>query len=234
MVILVLAVTTLATLTFFWYPQQEEVREGKSGEERTRTEFLLPGPRYDSDTSVEEALLRRRSIRSYRDTPLTLAEVSQLLWAAQGVTEPNRGFRTAPSAGALYPLEVYLVAGDVEELPSGVYKYLPREHRLVRVISGDLRGELSKAALGQPWVKEGAIVIVFSAVYERTTRKYGERGVRYVHMEVGHAAQNVYLQAVSLGLGTVVVGAFEDGEVKRILGMLGEEQPLYIMPVGKT
>ena len=192
----------------------------------------LPKPKYDSNTSVEKALRERRSIRKYKDEALTLAEVSQLLWAAQGITDP-RGLRTAPSAGALYPLEVYVVIGNVEGLTKGVYKYKPHGHELVKVRSGDVRDELSVAALGQPWVKEGSIVIVFSAVYERTTQKYGNRGIRYVHIEVGHAAQNVYLQAVSLNLGTVVVGAFRDDEVRKILNVLDEEHPLCIMPVGK-
>ncbi len=193
----------------------------------------LPEPEKESATSIEEALLGRRSIRAYRDDPLTLAEVSQLLWAAQGITA-HWGGRTAPSAGATYPLEVYLVAGNVNELPGGIYKYNPVKHELVKLVEGDKRAELCDAALGQRCVEEGAIAIVFSAVYERTTGRYGDRGVRYVHMEVGHAAQNVYLQAVSLNLGTVVVGAFYDDEVKRVINMPEEERPLYIMPVGRV
>lgn len=192
----------------------------------------LPEPKYDSNTSVEQALLKRRSVREYKDTPLTLTEISQLLWAAQGITDP-RGFRTAPSAGALYPLELYVVAGNVNDLPNGIYKYRPHEHELAMVVEGDERTELCNAALGQPSVKDAAAVIVFSAVYERTTVKYGEKGIRYVHIEVGHASQNIYLQAVSLNLGTVVIGAFDDEEVKKIINTGDEEQPLYLMPVGK-
>ena len=192
----------------------------------------LPQPRHDSGVSLEKALLERRSIREYKDEPMTLAEVSQLLWAAQGITNP-RGFRTAPSAGALYPLELYIVAGNVENLPGGVYKYKPNAHELVNIAEGDRRRELSSAALNQGSVSNGALVIVFSAVYERTTVKYGERGIRYVHIEVGHAAQNVYLQAVSLNLGTVVVGAFNDNEVKKVMNMRDNERPLCIMPVGR-
>jgi len=192
----------------------------------------LPEPKYSSNISVEKALLERRSIRSYKDEPLTLSEVSQLLWAAQGITNP-RGFRTAPSAGATYPLEVYAVIGNVNNLPEGVYKYNPHGHELVNVAEGDKRAELSAAAIRQRWVEKGAIVLVFSAAYDRTTRRYGNRGLRYVHMEVGHAAQNVHLQAVSLNLGTVVVGAFDDDRVKKIINMPAIEQPLYIMPVGR-
>ncbi len=194
-------------------------------------EVKLPEPRHDSGVSIEETLLKRRSVRDYTGEPLTLQEVSQLLWAAQGITDP-RGFRTAPSAGALYPLETYLIVGDVENLTQGVYRYEPATHKLVRVLDSDLRAELASAA-GQPWVKEGAINIVFTAIYERTTRKYGDRGIRYVHMEVGHAAQNVYLQAVALSLGTVGIGAFGDDQVKEILNLPKDEHPLYIMSVGR-
>jgi len=225
---IIIMIMILSGFFMLWQSVESKYEHSKSINEKIK----LPKPKYDSNTSVEKALRERRSIRRYKDEALTLAEVSQLLWAAQGITDP-RGFRTAPSAGALYPLEVYVVIGNVEGLTKGVYKYKPHGHELVKVRSGDVRDELSVAALGQPWVKEGSIVIVFSAVYERTTQKYGNRGIRYVHIEVGHAAQNVYLQAVSLNLGTVVVGAFRDDKVRKILNMLDEEHPLCIMPVGK-
>ena len=195
--------------------------------------ITLPEPRYDSDVSIEQSLLKRRSTRSYTGEPITLQELSQLLWAAQGITDSGRGFRTAPSAGALYPLEVYVVAGDVQNLVSGIYKYEPDEHELARLIDGDKRSELADIALAQACVKEGALAIVFTAVYERTTVKYGERGIRYVHIEVGHAAQNVCLQAVAMGLGIVPVGAFHDEPVARLLNLPDNEQPLYIIPVGR-
>jgi len=198
-----------------------------------RIKIKLPEPKYDSDTSVEQALLERRSVRAYKDESLTISDVSQILWAAQGVTNP-RGFRTAPSAGGLYPLEVYIAIGNVDGVEKGVYKYIPDEHELVKVKDGDVRSELTIAALRQPWVGDGAIVIVFSAVYKQTAQKYSDRGVRYVYMEAGHAAQNICLQATSLNLGTVTVGAFKDEDVKKILNMPDEEYPLYIMPVGKV
>lgn len=207
--------------------------ESSAATETSETEIKLPEPRHDSDVSIEETLLKRRSVRNYTGESLTLQEVSQLLWAAQGISDP-RGFRTAPSAGATYPLETYLVVGNVENLAQGVYRYDPQEHKLVRTLDKDVRSELSVAALGQPWVEEGAISIVFAAVYERTTRRYGDRGIKYVHMEVGHAGQNVHLQAVALGLGTVVIGAFRDERVKEILDLPQDEQPLYIMPVGRS
>lgn len=192
----------------------------------------LPEPKYDGSIPVEEALFKRKSVRDFKDMPLTFSEVSQLLWAAQGITGAG-GRRTAPSAGALYPLEIYVVAANVNGLLAGIYKYRPNRHELLRIIKGDKRNDLCDAALGQSSIRRSAAVIVLSGVYERTTEKYGERGIRYVHMEVGHAAQNIYLQAVSLGLGTVVIGAFRDEAVKRIFKMAGGEMPLYIMPVGR-
>ena len=192
----------------------------------------LPEPQYDSEFSIEQSLLKRRSVRDYTKEPVTIEEVSQLLWAVQGITD-SRGYRTAPSAGATYPLEIYLVAGNVLQLKPGVYRYSPSDHSLDVVIGGDVRADLAEAALMQTWMQDGAVMIVITAVYERTTRRYGERGVRYVHMEAGHAAQNLYLQATSMELGTVVVGAFHDDQVAEILQLPQEERPLYLVPVGK-
>ena len=192
----------------------------------------LPEPRLNSSVSLEETLLHRRSIREYTNEALTLEEVSQLLWAAQGVTA-EWGGRTAPSAGALYPLEVYVAVGNVENLAPGVYKYKPERHELTKLGNTDVREELAEGSLGQTWVKEGAIDIVIAAVYERTMTKYGDRGVRYVHIEAGHAAQNICLQATALDLGLVTIGAFYDEQVKEIIGMPENETPLYVIPVGR-
>lgn len=192
----------------------------------------LTKPQHDSRISVESTLLKRRSVRSYTDEPLTLAEISQLLWAAQGVTNA-RGFRTAPSAGALYPLEIYIVVGKATNLAAGIYKYKPFKHELLNIVTGDKRAELCRAALSQGSIQNAPVVLVFCAVYERTTSKYRRRGIRYVYMEVGHSSQNVCLQAVSLGLGTVTIGAFNDNQVKKIINCEADEDPLYIMPVGK-
>ncbi len=191
----------------------------------------LPKPRTDGNTSVEQALLARRSVRTYTNEPLTLADIAQLVWSAQGITSA-RGFRTSPSAGALYPLELYVAAGRVKDLPPAIYNYKPGQHALIKIISGDKRAELSHAALRQGAIKRAPVVLLFNAVYERITGKYGQRGIRYVHMEVGHAAQNVCLQALALGLQTVVIGAFRDPEVKKIAQMPAEEKPLYLVPVG--
>ena len=192
----------------------------------------LPVPDYDAKYDLNKALQHRRSVREFKDGRLTLAEVGQLLWAAQGVTTLG-GFRTAPSAGALYPLETYLVAGHVEDLTPGIYRYDPRKHSLSKLADGDRRNELAAAALDQSWMSAASAMIAFSAIYERTTERYGERGVRYIHMEVGHAAENVSLEAVALNLGTVVVAAFSDMDVKKALGLPPAEHPLYLMPVGR-
>jgi len=192
----------------------------------------LPKPQYDSNVSIEETLLKRRSIRSYKSEPLAIAEISQLLWSAQGVTN-RKGFRTAPSAGALYPLEVYIAAGNVTDLYAGIYKYYPHRHEIVNTVKGDKRSELCRAGLGQSSIKNAPAVMVFCAVFERVTGSYGKRGIQYVHMEVGHAIQNVCLQAISLGLGSVIIGAFNDYDVKEVMNFELDEHPLLILPVGK-
>ena len=194
----------------------------------------LPNPRPSGPLSVEEALTMRRSVREFGSASVELYEVGQLLWAAQGITDSQSWpLRTAPSAGALYPLEIALLVGDVNGLASGVYRYLPRSHALRLLFKGDRRVSLANAALGQSWVAEAACALVLTAVYQRTTSKYGERGERYVHMEVGHVGQNVYLQARALGLGTTMVGAFRDQEVHPVLGLEVDEAPLAILPIGR-
>jgi SagB-type dehydrogenase family enzyme len=192
------------------------------------------GPRTSGSVSVEEALARRRSIREYANEPLTIDQVMQLLWAAQGITNADYGFRTAPSAGGTYPLEICLVTGPsgVVGLEAGIYRYEPRNHTLIKTIGGDFSAQLMAAALDQEWVGAAPVNFVITAVFERTTGKYGERGVRYVWQETGHAAQNMYLQAVALGLGNVVVGGFHDTEVQRILELSDLEKPAYVIPVG--
>lgn len=200
--------------------------------QQTSSIIPLSAPVLDGKISVEEALLERRSVRGYSVEPLEMTEISQLLWAAQGITHP-RSFRTAPSAGGLYPLEVFLVAGDVTDLEPGIYRYKPDGHELHLIHEGDHRQELSHAALGQSAIQDAPAVIVIAAVYERTKVKYGERGVQYVHIEVGCTLENIYLQAVSLGLGTVFIGAFHDDEVSQVLRLEADEKPLGLMPVGR-
>jgi SagB-type dehydrogenase family enzyme len=194
--------------------------------------IALPEPQHEGPVSVEQAILYRRSHREYTSQPLTLHEISQLLWAAQGITS-SRGLRAAPSAGALYPLEIYLIAGGVDTLAQGIYKYQYNDHTLLKCGSSDRRNDLSHASLKQGSITKAPAVLLFCAVNERVTRKYGERGLRYIFMEIGHAAQNVCLQATALGLGTVVIGAFRDEAVKYVVSPAQEEQPLYILPVGR-
>jgi SagB-type dehydrogenase family enzyme len=196
-----------------------------------RQPIQLPRPRLKSGVSFEKVLGERRSVREYSIEALTIENVSQLLWSAQGVTRPE-GWRTAPSAGATFPLELYLVAGNVSGLAQGLYRYRADQHKLIQFGNKDLRADLAAAALGQEWMKESAIIIVIAAIYDRATRKYGQRGIRYAHMEVGHAAQNVYLQAASLNLGTTLVGAFDDKRVKEVLNLPSAEHPLGLMPIG--
>ncbi len=191
----------------------------------------LPEADTSSGTSVEESLEARRSVRSYSDRPLTLSEVAQLLWAAQGITS-SRGFRTAPSAGALYPFTVYLVAGRVDSLEAGVYRYLPQEHSIERVAGGDRRPELREACLGQSCVGSAPVCLVLVAEPSVTTSVYVNRGMMYVHMEAGHISQNIYLQCHALGLGTVAVGALDPSAVGRILGLPEDSEAMYVMPVG--
>ncbi len=184
--------------------------------------------------SVEEAISRRRSVRQYKQAPLTLTALSQILWAAQGITDPKQGLRAAPSAGALYPLELYAVVKEdgVDGLSAGVYHYEPDGQSLTRVKSGDFSSDLMAAALDQEAVGDAPTTIVITAVFERTTIKYGERGDQYVFQESGHAAQNIYLQATALGLGTVVIGAFDESRVGRVIGASSDEKPVYVQPIG--
>jgi SagB-type dehydrogenase family enzyme len=191
----------------------------------------LPAPRVGGGVAIERALDTRRSLREYTGEGLGLAALAQLLWAAQGVTTRD-GRRTAPSAGALYPLEVYVVAGSVVDLPAGVYRYVPAHHHLVRAASGDRRRALAAAALGQDWLASAPAALLIAAVFERLRRKYGARTEQYVNFEAGCAAENVALQAEALGLGTVVVGAFDDAQVGKAAALSGGERPLAILPVG--
>lgn len=192
----------------------------------------LPPPQLKSAAPLVEALHSRRSIRSYRDAPLTLSEISQLAWAAQGVTH-GQGFRTAPSAGALYPLELYLVAGRVSGLEPGIYRYMPAQHALEQLAEGDHRWTLAGAAYMQGAVRRAPAVFVIAGIRERTAPKYGERSERYVWIEAGHAGQNLLLQATALGLGSVTIGAFSDLAVKKVLGLERGAQPITLFPVGR-
>jgi SagB-type dehydrogenase family enzyme len=209
-----------------------------------QTIIKLPVPRLKGNVSLEETILRRRAVRRYRTEPLLLPQLSQILWSAQGMTG-TRELRTAPCAGATYPLEVFVFVGDQcivaseaegvsEELQAGIYHYEPNSHSLSLYTSGDLRPDLARAALDEEFIAKAPMDIVICALYHRTSYRYGKRGERYVHIEVGHVGENIHLQAVALGLSTVEVGAFDDEAVANVLGVEEQIRPLYIMPVGKA
>ncbi len=189
-------------------------------------QIKLPDPKYDGTVSVERALKERRSVRSYKDVALSLQDVSQVLWAAQGITEPSRGLRTAPSAKAQYYLTVYLLAGNVTGLKPGMYRYVPAGHTLVPVADGDLKGMLYKT-VGQSPIQKAPAVLLIAGAQDRATN------ANWMYVEAGHAAQNVYLQAVPLGLGTVVMGGFDPEAVRKAINLPAKEKALYIMPVGR-
>lgn len=193
----------------------------------------LPPPIRKGIVSLEEALAGRKSIRGFRQEALNLSDLGQVLWAAQGITSGSR--RTIPSAGATYPLEVFLACdeGGVEVLEAGVYRYQPASHTLSQHYPEDILAELTQAALNQDFIAEAPVTIIIRAVYERTSGRYGNRTQRYIDIEVGHAGQNIYLQATALGLGTVAVGAFQDEKLAQVLQLDKQHKPIYIMPLGK-
>ncbi len=198
----------------------------KSLRNKTDKVIQLPEPASDGGMSVEAALAKRESVRHFTSVPLTLSLLSQILWAAQGITR-NWGGRTAPSAGALYPLELYLALLD------GFFHYIPRNHQLMHISESNFIEDLAAVALGQQCIRESSAVVVIAAVYKRIEQKYGRRGERYVKVEAGHAAQNILLQAVSQGIGAVPVGAFYE-DVRMVLSLPSDHEPLYLIPLGHT
>ena len=199
------------------------------------SQIHLPPPSQKGSLSLEEAIARRRSVRDFSSQSISQSQLSQILWSAQGISNTGRGYRTIPSAGATYPLELFVVCGlnGVEGLADGIYNYHLDSHSLVLHRSEDVRLPLAKAALDQEFIYQAPVDIVVCALYERTLRRYGARGERYVHVEVGHAGQNIYLQATALGLATVAIGAFDDEQVRQVLQLDKPFKPLYIMPVGR-
>jgi SagB-type dehydrogenase family enzyme len=192
----------------------------------------LPDPVRAGQVSLEETLTQRRSLREFSDAAIALADIAQLCWAAQGITGA-KDHRSAPSAGALYPLELYVAVGRAEGVDPGIYHYAPLAHILEQRVDDDLRRALYRAALEQEWVRDAPLILVITAVYQRTTRKYRDRGGRYAHIEAGHAAQNLLLQATALGLAGVPVGAFDDDDIQKVLQAPPNETPLYLLPVGR-
>ncbi|MCX7861813.1 MAG: SagB/ThcOx family dehydrogenase [Bacteroidales bacterium] len=188
----------------------------------------LPTPNKKSNISIEEALQSRRSVRSYKKDSLSIEQIGQLLWAAYGSTSGRK--KTCPSAGATYPLEIYLLAAEVKGISTGLYRYNSANHSIIKIQHTDIRKQLTEASLNQEYIENAPASIIIAADFKRTTKAYGARGERYVYMEVGHCGQNIHLQCESLNLGTVIIGAFEDDKVKQILHI--NEDPLYIMPIG--
>ncbi|MBD3231031.1 SagB/ThcOx family dehydrogenase [Candidatus Dependentiae bacterium] len=186
-----------------------------------------------SSNIISETIKNRRSIRNYANKPLDKKEILTLLFAAQGITDKKNNLRAAPSAGATYPLELYIAVGNAKNLEPGIYKYNSKSNDITKIESGDKRSELCNNALSQEWIKQAAAVIIICAIYERTTNKYSENGKKYVHMEVGAVAENVYLQAVPLNIGTVFVGAFDTDKVRKTIKANKNEEPLCLMPLGK-
>ena len=197
-------------------------------------QIYLPSPSQKGTVSLEEAIARRRSIRGFTPQSISQSQLSQILWAAQGITDSRGGYRAAPSAGATYPLEIFVVCGKngIEEIGDGIYHYDVARHSLTLHHKDDVRLALARVALDQEFIYEAPVDIVICALYERTTLHYGSRGERYVYIEVGHAGQNIYLQATALGLATVAIGAFHDEQVREVLRLDRQYKPLYIMPVG--
>jgi len=214
--------------------ENNRLEESYSEENNHAAETIgLTEPDLESNIPLEKAINQRASRREYQDTAIKKSEVAQLLWSASGkqVDGVSGATRVAPSAGATHPMEMYLAAGKVEGLETGVYRYLIQEHSLEQVSREDIREELAEAALGQNFIAQAPVSVIIVAHHERTTNRYGERGERYVHMEAGNISQNLYLQAETLNLATVAVGAFEDNLVAKLLQEEGE--PLLIMPVGE-
>ena len=226
----ILALLLVAFVSLLTFKKDSLMQLFSHNKEGARTKILAPT--YHSNTSIEEALKLRRSTREYKADSLTLQQVSQLLWAAQGLTSAT-GFRTAPSAGGLYPLEIYLVSNNIQDLPAGVYHYLPFEQALELVASGDKRKELATVLREQNDNKLGAAEILITGSYKKDVQKYGSHGDRFVHMEAGHVAENVQLQGVSLGIGTVPIATFDEGALKRLLGVPKDLEAFYVMPLGK-
>ncbi|MEM3926650.1 MAG: SagB/ThcOx family dehydrogenase [Desulfurococcaceae archaeon] len=186
-------------------------------------------PEVDKSTPLFQLLTRRKSIRRYKDKPLGLNELSRILWATYGFVN---GRRTAPSAGAIYPIEIYVVVKNVVDLKPGIYKYIEKNHELELVKEGDYSRKLANACLGQGCVLMAPLNIVITAMPEKVIKWYGERGYRYIYMEAGHIGQNIYLVATEMNLGTVAVGAFNDDAVREVIGLGREYMVLYIFPIG--
>lgn len=228
-ILLILFLSIFSGHTFTGKAQNKE----SSGGEKMR----LSQPDTEGKISVEKAISKRKSVRKFTNSSISLEDLSQIIWSAAGkkVDAVTSATRTYPSAGGIYPFRLYVVVSRVKGLEKGIYKYIPQTHEIKLVEKGGFNKLLSEAALGQYSIKSAAVNLVFTANYFKTGARYGKRGkIRYVHMDIGHAGENVYLQAVAMGLGTVSVGAFNDSKVEKILGLKDSKYtPIYIMPIGE-
>ncbi len=221
------AFASLVLLFLAAFPLHAREPAGPPGKEiLSGATIRLPSPGLSGAMSVEAAIASRRSQRSYRKAPLTMAEISQILWAAQGVTDPQRGLRTAPSARALYLLNVYFFPGDVTGIPKWMFRYSPKDHALIGLSAGDRKKDLFEAA-GQKPIQEAPAALLITGIASKTSNPM------WMYLEAGHAAQNVYLQATALDMGTVVMAGFPPDKVRKVLALPEDEQPIYIMPLGK-
>jgi len=191
---------------------------------------ILPEPDKKGSVSLEEVIDARRSVREFSKRVVNINELSQILWSAQGYSKDNER-RTAPSAGATYPMEIYALAMKVSDIKPGIYHYKPNDHTLELVKRGKFAKPLKQAALGQESIESAPLNIIIAAQFQRTESRYGSRAKRYVYMECGHIGQNIQLEACSLGMGSVIVGAFRDDEAKEVMGI--DEEVLYIIPIGR-
>jgi SagB-type dehydrogenase family enzyme len=221
--LLVLMVTMFFLVSFPGATEKAFAQDKSAG----AATIKLPAPKYSSDTSVEKALLERRSVRSYKAEPLTIPEIAQILWAAQGITGPKTGMRTVPSARGMYLIEIYLIAGDVTNFPAGMYKYVPQGHELIKIAEGNIRDDLFKTA-GQAQIRNAPVILLIAG---KSAEASGNS--QFMYLEAGHVSQNVYLQAESLKLGTVTMAGFKADDVKKTLKLPTSEQPIYLMCIGK-
>lgn len=208
--------------------------KGKKPLRKKETVMSLDPPVQDGTVSLEKAIKQRRTVRSFGNRSISKQQFSQILWSAQGITEDRGSKRASPSGGALYPADVYAAVGNncIEDLVAGVYHYRPKLHSVTKVAEGDRRNDLAIASLSQMWMAGAPVIFVITAEYRRITCKYGDRGVRYALMEIGHISQNIFLQCQTLGLSAGIVGAFDDGKVARSAGVYKNHEPLIILPVG--
>jgi SagB-type dehydrogenase family enzyme len=224
---LAICIVLLAAIDTVFYQTDVRFPSAQAQETKSTAEIVtLPPPVLESSVSLEKALSERRSVRSYRDQPLTLMDISQILWAAQGITETNRELRTAPSARASYLLKVYLLAGEVTDLSMGMYEYQPRGHKLVRIAAGDMKATLFDAAPQKP-IRNAPAAIVIAGLSGKAGNPL------WMYLEAGHVSQNIYLEAASRNMGTVAMTGFKSEEVKKALKLPNGEEPIYLMPLGK-